>query len=177
MYASTANLSYVLIPSIYFVQMTLFNFHTQDESALKDAGHREGDEEAKEDEHDVVDGEGADEAGNRLDHARHQHRRAPAESETFSCVSLGPAQAVANLAQINIHLGKMELKILINDQIAVACIRLFLVPRVLSVLIRCPSENYAAHEHSAHITSLDGGEKGEPLAHQLPLKQVGYYYL
>ena len=33
---------------------------TQDESALKDAGHWKGDEEAREDEHDVVDGEGAD---------------------------------------------------------------------------------------------------------------------
>ena len=53
---------------------------TQDESALKDAGDGEGDEESEEDEHDVVDGEGADEAGDGLDHARYQHRRPAPES-------------------------------------------------------------------------------------------------
>ena len=53
---------------------------TQDESALEDAGDGEGDEESEEDEHDVVDGEGADEAGDGLDHAGYQHRRSAAES-------------------------------------------------------------------------------------------------
>ena len=53
---------------------------TQDESALEDAWDWERDEESEEDEHDVVDGEGADEAGDGLDHARHQHSRTAPES-------------------------------------------------------------------------------------------------
>jgi len=54
---------------------------TQDKSALEDARNWECDEEAEEDEHDVVDGEGGGDTCHDLDHGGNQHRKSATESD------------------------------------------------------------------------------------------------
>ena len=71
-------------------QLRGHQLHHQDKGALKHSGHGEGDDEAEEDEHDVVDGEGRDDTADDLDDDRGEDAGSPAELVT------GPAPEQAS---------------------------------------------------------------------------------
>ena len=58
------------------------NFCDKNKATLKDTGDREGNEEAEEDEHDVVDREGSGDAADNLDEAGYENAGPPSELVT-----------------------------------------------------------------------------------------------